>query len=116
MRRTTAKRPHGPWPGWPGPAPAWPGGSDAERAPDRGHRAPRAHGGATGAGSPAASSGQGLRVEYRCGEWKAPGKEGVGGAHRGSRSPARQFWQWRSDGVPMMAAALMIDGGQLGLL
>jgi hypothetical protein len=73
------------------PTPAWPSGSNAERAPGRGHRAPRARGGVVGASSPTASSGQDLCVEHRCGEWKMPGKDGAGGAHRGSRSPVRQF-------------------------
>jgi hypothetical protein len=47
----------------------------------RGHRAPRAHGGAAGAGSLAANSGQDLPMEHRCGEWETPCKEGASGAH-----------------------------------
>jgi hypothetical protein len=43
------------------------GESGAERVPSHDHRAPWTRGGATGAGSPAASSGQGFCVERRCG-------------------------------------------------
>jgi hypothetical protein len=59
------------------------GGSGAERLLGRGHRAPHAHGGVAGAGSPVASSGQGLHMEHQCREWETPGKEGAGGAHQG---------------------------------
>jgi hypothetical protein len=55
------------------------GGSGAERLLGRGHRAPHARGGVVGAGSPVASSGQGLRLEHRCGEWEMTGKEGGSG-------------------------------------
>jgi hypothetical protein len=55
-------------------------------------------------------------VEHRCREWKTPDKEGAGGAHRGSRSPTRQFWRQRSSDVPTTTAAPVIDGGRLRLL
>jgi hypothetical protein len=54
-------------------------------------------------------------MERWCGEGKTPAKEGANGAHRGSWSPARQFWWQRSDGVPTMAVAPGIGGGRLGL-
>jgi hypothetical protein len=56
--------------------------SGAERASSRG--------GTVGAGSLAASSGQGFHVECRCGEGEMPGKEGASGPHRGRRSMVRR--------------------------
>jgi hypothetical protein len=71
-----AERPNGPRPSRPGPA----GRRERRRARAR-PWSPHTHGSAAGAGSPTVSSGQGLRMEHRCGEWETLGMEGAGGAH-----------------------------------
>jgi hypothetical protein len=84
--------------------------------PDRGHRASCARGGAAGAGSPAASSGQGLCVECRCRKGETLGKEGAGGGHRGRRSTAGRHKRLQAVAFNSGGGPLVISGGQLGLL